>query len=42
MGGGKTGKSVVYNMLTFENRQLYYKIHNIPNKFKQKTTIINK
>ena len=36
MGGGKTGKSVVYNMLTFENRQLYYKIHNIPSEFKQK------
>ena len=42
MGGGKNGKSVVYNMLTFENRQLYYQIHNIPSEFKQKTAIINK
>jgi hypothetical protein len=42
MGGGTTGKSVVYDILNFENRQLYYKIHNIPSEFKQKTIIMNK
>jgi hypothetical protein len=42
MGGGKSGKSVVYDMLTFENRQLYYQIHNIPSEFKHKITTINK
>jgi len=42
MGGGKSGKSVVYDILTFENRQLYYQIHNVPSKFKQKIAIINK
>ncbi len=42
MGGSKSGKSVVYDILTFENRQLYYQIHNILSKFKQKVAIINK
>ena len=42
MGGGKSGKSVVYDMLTFEKCQLYYQIHNISNEFKQKIAIINK
>ena len=42
MGGSKSGKSVVYDILTFENRQLYYQIHNIPSEFKQKVAIINK
>jgi hypothetical protein len=32
MGGGTDGKSVVYNIMSFENRQLYYKINNTPKK----------
>ena len=42
MGGGKTEKSVVYHMLTFENRQLYYILNNTPSEFNQKTLIINR
>lgn len=33
MGGGTDGKSVVYNIMSFENRQLFYLINNIPKKF---------
>ncbi|RHZ77741.1 hypothetical protein Glove_173g20 [Diversispora epigaea] len=32
MRGGTDGKSVVYNIMSFENRQLYYKINNTPKK----------
>ena len=31
MGGGKKKKSVVYDILVFENRQIFYLINNIPN-----------
>ena len=33
MGGGTDGKSVVYNIMSFENRQLFYLINNTPKKF---------
>jgi hypothetical protein len=32
MGGGKKKNSVVYDMLVFENRQIFYLINNTPNK----------
>ena len=32
MGGGTDGKSVVYNIMSFENRQLYYLINDTPKK----------
>jgi len=32
MGGGTDGKSVVYNIMSFENRQLFYLINNTPKK----------
>jgi len=32
MGGGKQKKPVVYDMLVFENQQIFYLINNIPNK----------
>ena len=31
MGGGKKNKSVVYDILVFENRQIFYLINNTPN-----------
>jgi len=31
MGGGKKQKPVVYDMLVFENCQIFYLINNIPN-----------
>ena len=31
MGGGKKNIPVVYDMLVFENRQIFYLINNIPN-----------
>ena len=31
MGGGKQKKLVVYDMLVFENRQIFYLINNILN-----------
>jgi len=31
MGGGKKLKPVVYDILVFENRQIFYLINNIPN-----------
>jgi len=31
MEGDKQMKSVVYDMLVFENRQIFYLINNIPN-----------
>ncbi len=30
MGGGIKGKSVVHDIMEFENRQLYYLINNTP------------
>ncbi len=33
MGGGTDGKSVVYNIMSFENRQLFYLINNTSKKF---------
>ena len=33
MGGGTDGKSVVYNIMSFENCQLFYLINNTPKKF---------
>ena len=33
MGGGTNGKSVVYNIMFFENSQLFYLINNTPKKF---------
>lgn len=30
MGGGKSKKPVVYDILVFENRQIFYLINNIP------------
>ena len=32
MGGGTDRKSVVYNIMSFENCQLFYLINNIPKK----------
>jgi hypothetical protein len=31
MGGGKKNKPVVYDILVFENRQIFYLINNTPN-----------
>jgi hypothetical protein len=31
MGGGKKIKPVVYDILVFENRQIFYVTNNIPN-----------
>lgn len=31
MGGGKKTKPVVYDILVFENRQIFYLINDIPN-----------
>ena len=31
MGGGKKNLPVVYDILVFENRQIFYLINNIPN-----------
>jgi len=36
MGGGKLKKPVVYFILQFENRQLYYLINNTPIEYHQK------
>jgi hypothetical protein len=43
MGGGSKEKSVVYDIMEFENRQLYYLINNIPQKIQiQNINIDNK
>jgi len=36
-GGGTTGNPVVYDILAYENRQIYYMLHNIPTVYKQKS-----
>jgi hypothetical protein len=41
MGGGTDGKSVVYNIMSFENRQLFYLINNTPKKIIAKNININ-
>ena len=41
MGGGTDGKSVVYNIMSFENRQLFYLINNTPKKIISKNIDIN-
>jgi hypothetical protein len=42
MGGGTDGKSVVYNIMSFENRQLFYLINNTPKKIITKNIDVNK
>jgi len=42
MGGGTDGKSVVYNIMSFENRQLFYLINNTPKKIIAKNIDVNK
>jgi hypothetical protein len=34
MGGGTDGQSVVYKIMSFENRQLFYLINNTPTEIK--------
>lgn len=41
MGGGTDGKSVVYNIMSFENRQLFYLINNTPKKIIARNIDIN-
>jgi hypothetical protein len=41
MGGGTDGKSVVYNIMSFENRQLFYLINNTPKKIISRNIYIN-
>jgi len=41
MGGGTDGKSVVYNIMSFENRQLFYLINNTPKKIVARNIDIN-
>jgi len=41
MGGGVDGKSVVYNIMSFENRQLFYLINNTPKKIVSRNIDIN-
>ncbi|GES91544.1 hypothetical protein GLOIN_2v1481704 [Rhizophagus clarus] len=40
MGGGKKTKPVVYDILVFENRQIFYLINNIPNEITCKNIYI--
>ncbi len=42
MGGGTDGKSVVYNIMSFENRQIFYLINNTPKKIVARNIDINK
>jgi hypothetical protein len=42
MDGGTDGKSVVYNIMFFENRQLFYLINNTPKKIVARNIDINK
>ncbi|PKB95691.1 hypothetical protein RhiirA5_385841 [Rhizophagus irregularis] len=41
MGGGTDGKSVVYNIMSFENRQLFYLINNTPKKIIARNIDVN-
>jgi len=42
MGGGTDGKSVVYNIMSFENCQLFYLINNTPKKIVARNINVNK
>jgi hypothetical protein len=42
MGGRTDGKSVVYNIMLFENRQIFYLINNTPKKIVARNIDINK
>jgi hypothetical protein len=42
MGGGTDGKSVVYNIMSFENRQLFYLINDTPKKIITRNIDVNK
>jgi hypothetical protein len=42
MGGGTDRKSVVYNIMLFENCQIFYLINNIPKKIVARNIDINK
>jgi len=42
MGRGTDGKSVVYNIMSFENHQLFYLINNTPKKIVARNIDINK
>ncbi|POG74791.1 hypothetical protein GLOIN_2v1475985 [Rhizophagus irregularis DAOM 181602=DAOM 197198] len=42
MDGGTDGKSVVYNIMSFENRQLFYLINNTPKKIVARNINVNK
>ncbi|PKC03754.1 hypothetical protein RhiirA5_423286 [Rhizophagus irregularis] len=42
MGGGTDGKSVVYNIMSFENHQLFYLINNTPKKIVARNIDVNK
>ena len=37
IGGGKSKKPVVHDIFCYENRQLYYQIHNTPIKYTRKS-----
>ena len=37
MGGGKSKKPVIHDILCYENRQLFYYINNTPIKYTRKT-----
>jgi hypothetical protein len=41
MGGGQKNKSAVYDILVYENRQIFYLINNIPNEITCKNININ-
>lgn len=36
MGGDKVRKSVVYDIMMYKNRQMYYRIHNVPTTYLRK------
>ena len=41
MGRGTDGKSVVYNIMSFKNRQLFYLINNTPKKIVSRNIDVN-
>jgi len=42
MGEGSDGKSAVYKIMSFENRQIYYLINNTSKKIVTRNIIANK
>jgi hypothetical protein len=42
MGGGTDGKSVVYKIMSFENRQIFYLMNNTPKKIVARNIDVNK